>query len=312
MTDATNDGHRSPGPDSRERNSDTIDGRGTLSQYVRDFLQTQSAELKRFQFLALGSPDAPMLNMEITRTPDGELEVRVPPRLPSSPIPVPQRTQLVEAGFRNDDAADPLSPWQRLAVDPGEAVEVIVATMSDVFGVSLNDDLSIFHGSHEAEHLAEQQLDALRTRIEPILTDMLGEPPSQDAEGDYQFPAGRVQVVVAPRVIPGAMTLVRVFAITNVGVTVTPELGLFLARLNFGLMFGRFALDAEHQAIWFDETLPGDAVDAEHLRFLVDVVIQTASEWDLRLQQMFGGTTHQDVGQLQTGQAPKPGTGGYL
>ena len=107
----------------------------------------------------------------------------------------------------------------------------------------------------------------------------------------------------------------RVFAITNVGVSVTPELGLFLARLNFGLMFGRFALDAEHRSIWFDETLLGDQFSDEELRFAIQVVSSTADDWDDRLKQMFGGATYQEV--LTSGanhELPrvKPGEGGYL
>jgi hypothetical protein len=109
--------------------------------------------------------------------------------------------------------------------------------------------------------------------------------------------------------------VVRVFAITNVGVAVTPELGLFLARLNFGLMFGRFALDAEHRAIWFDETLLGDQFTDEELRFTISVVASTADHWDDRLKQMFGGATYEEVlaGRAKEPAPPtKPGQGGYL
>jgi hypothetical protein len=124
-----------------------------------------------------------------------------------------------------------------------------------------------------------------------------------------------VQVCVAPRVAPGGPAVARVFAITNVGVSVTPELGLFLARLNFGLMFGRFALDTEHPSIWFDETLLGDQFSDEELRFTIKVVATTADHWDDRLKQMFGGATHQEVltGQVGLKTPPvKPGQGGYL
>ena len=114
-------------------------------------------------------------------------------------------------------------------------------------------------------------------------------------DGDYLLPIDDVQVVVAPRSMPSGPVLVRVFAVTNVGVAVAPELGLFLARLNFGLMFGRFALDVEHQSIWFDETLLGDQFTDEELRFAIRIVATTADEWDDRLKQMFGGATKQEV-----------------
>jgi len=129
------------------------------------------------------------------------------------------------------------------------------------------------------------------------------------------LPIRDVHVVVAPRVAPGGPVIVRVFAITNVGVAVTPDLGLFLARLNFGLMFGRFALDAEHHSIWFDETLLGDQFSDEELRFTIQVVASTADHWDDRLKQMFGGVTYQEVlaGRASHVAPPvKPGQGGYL
>jgi hypothetical protein len=116
-------------------------------------------------------------------------------------------------------------------------------------------------------------------------------------------------------VAPGGPVIVRIFAITNVGVPVTPELGLFLARLNFGLMFGRFALDAEHHSIWFDETLLGDQFSDEELRFTIDVVASTADQWDDRLKQMFGGATYQEAlaERIQRPEAlTKPGQGLYL
>jgi hypothetical protein len=103
-----------------------------------------------------------------------------------------------------------------------------------------------------------------------------------------------------------------VFAITNTDVSVGPELGLMLARLNFGLLFGRFALDAEHRAIWFDETLLGANVTIDQLRFTVNVVAQTASEWDRRLQQVFGGRTHHDLEDSEGQSATKHGFSPYL
>ena len=121
--------------------------------------------------------------------------------------------------------------------------------------------------------------------------------------------------MVAPRAAPNGQVVVRVFAISNVGVDVTPELGLFLARLNFGLMFGRFALDAEHRSIWFDETLLGEQFRDEELRFAVGMVASTADEWDDRLKQMFSGVTYQEVLAGRSAEATppvKPGQGGYL
>jgi hypothetical protein len=123
--------------------------------------------------------------------------------------------------------------------------------------------------------------------------------------------------MIAPRATPDAQIVIRVFAITNVDVGVTPDLGLFLARLNFDLMFGRFALDAEHRAIWFDESLLGEHFREEELRFAIRMVSSTADGWDDRLKQMFGGMTYQEALTGPTAQAAPPtkpgkGTGMYL
>jgi hypothetical protein len=191
---------------------------------------------------------------------------------------------------------------------------LVARVLGEVLGENPDVALDVFHGSHRAEHEARERLARVRGRVEAVLSAIAAKRPEQDADGDYLLPMRDVRVVVAPRVPPGGPAVVRVFAITNVGVSVTPELGLFLARLNFGLMLGRFALDAEHQAIWFDETLLGDEFRDAELRFTIDVVAQTADQWDDRLKQMFGGVTYQSV--LASGggqQAPgaKPGQGGY-
>ena len=102
-------------------------------------------------------------------------------------------------------------------------------------------------------------------------------------------------MTVAPRALPDGQLLIRVFTITNVGVQVSGEIGLFLARLNFGMMFGRFALDVEHRSIWFDETLLGEEFREDELRFMINMVATTADGWDDRLKQMFGGVTYQEV-----------------
>jgi hypothetical protein len=80
-------------------------------------------------------------------------------------------------------------------------------------------------------------------------------------------------------------------------------------------MFGRFALDAEHASIWFDESLLGSQLTDEQLRFTLKIVAATADEWDDRLKQMFGGATYQDVFKKRAVGTPpptKPGVGGYL
>jgi hypothetical protein len=283
---------------------------------ARSFLQGEVEILEPLDFLAVGPAGSPLHIVEVTRREDGSLEVRVPGRpRPFPELPVPVRSALRDRGFASEEPGDSTLPWVHPVADAASAVELVQRVLSEVFGEKPNFALDIGHGSHKAEHETRQKLAAIRERIENVLKEMVGRRPDQDADGDFVLQVDDVHVMVAPRAGPGGPVVVRVFAITNVGVAVAPELGLFLARLNFGLMFGRFALDAEHRSIWFDETLLGDQFSDEELRFAIRVVASTADQWDDRLKQMFGGATHEEV---LKGRAPhelpriKPGEGGYL
>jgi hypothetical protein len=283
---------------------------------ARSFLLGEVAALEPLEFVAVSSAAAPLELVELTRREDNGLEVRVPGRPPPVPeLPIAVRSALRDRGFRNEDPADPRLAWVREVSDAAAAVELAQLLLSEVFGGKPDLRLDVSHGSHKAEHEARQKLAAARGRIENVLKSVSARRVEQDRDGDYVLPIRDVHVVVAPRIAPGGPVIVRVFAITNVGVAVTPELGLLLARLNFGLMFGRFALDAEHQSIWFDETLLGDQFTEEELRFTIDVVASTADQWDDRLKQMFGGVTHQEA-LAQRSDRPealaKPGQGLYL
>ena len=278
---------------------------------ARAFLRGEIDALDAFEFLIVGPPENPLSRIEISRTEAGGLEITVPGRPPFLPeLDVPVRSALRDRGFASEDAADRTKPWKAPAADGEAAVLLVERVLREVFGGKPAGALDVVHGSRRAQHEAQQKLDALRKQVEPVLVDAFGKLPEQDADGDYLLPLGEVRVVVAPRAIPGGPCLVRVFAVTNVGVEVGPELGLFLARLNFGLMFGRFALDAEHRAIWFDETLVGDRLCEDSLRFTIHVVSTTADEWDDRLKQMFGGLTYLEASKGRiTAQTPpvKPG-----
>ena len=290
----------------------------TKPAVARAFLTAEVEDLDPFGFVAV-VPDGHALHVvEITRRENGGLEVRVPGR--PAPVPTldtPIRTALLDLGFAAENPVDPMQPWVRTSPDAGAAVELLQQLLVDVFGEKPDAKLAVGHGSHRAEHEAKQKLAIARTRIESVLTEMLERRPEQDADMDYVLPIGEVHVMVAPRAAPDGQVVVRIFAITNVGIEVTPELGLFLARLNFGLMFGRFTLDAAHQSIWFDETLLGEQFREEELRFAVRIVSATADEWDDRLKQMFGGATYQEVLAGRTAEAPPPtkpgeGLGQYL
>jgi hypothetical protein len=280
---------------------------------ARAFLVAEVETLEPFGFVAV-VPGGHLLHIaEVARRGDCGLEVRLPGR----PRSVPEfedsvRRALTERGFASEDVANPAKPWSRAAPDGEAAVDLLLELLVEVFGEKPDATLDVGHGSHQAEYEAGQKLALARTRIESILADLLGEPPTQDKDGDYMLPIDEVHVMVAPRAMPDGQIVIRVIAITNVGVSVTPDLGLFLARLNFGLMFGRFALDVEHNSIWFDESLLGEQFREEELRFAIRMVASTADGWDDRLKQMFGGATYQEVLADQNAEAlptTKPGEG---
>ena len=283
---------------------------------MRAFLLSEVEALEPFDFVLTAASGNPLHVVELTRGEDGHLEVRVPGRPPMlPPLELKERSALHERGFASADASDATKPWARAVADAPTAVDLALAVVREVFSEKPDTRLDIGHGSHRAEVEALERLAQTREQVEKLLTELLKRAPDRDDDGDYLIQMGDVRVVIAPRVAPGGPSIVRVFTITNVGVPITPELGLMLARLNFGLMFGRFALDAEHQAIWFDETLLGEHIHADELRFIIQAVAATADQWDDRLKQMFGGATHQDVLKGQTAQklpAVKPGQGGYL
>jgi hypothetical protein len=285
-------------------------------EVTRAFLQGEVEGLGAHDFLSLRPSGRVVHAAEIARRGDGSLEVRVPGRLPGmDPLSKEKQDRLVALGFHTDKPDDPAAMWA-LAADSSEAaVDGALRLLDEVFAEKPDAPLDVLHGSRRDEHEARKKLKVVRERVEKVVTEVLGEMPKQDEDGDYVLPIGDVHVTVAPRAIAGGPVVVRVFAITNVGVTVAPELGLLLARLNFGLMFGRFALDTEHQSIWFDEMLLGDQLNDEELRFAIDAVATTADEWDDRLKQLFGGATYQEVLRGRTTHRPpqtKPGEGGYL
>jgi hypothetical protein len=280
---------------------------------ARSFLMSEVELLHAFDFVAVFPSGRPQHMVEVTRREDGGIEVRVPGRPRSVPeLSVDVRTALRDRRFSGEDPSDPTKPWVRAAPDAAEAVAVAQEVLVEVFAEKPDTPLDVGHGTHRAEHEARERLVVARSRIEEVVTEVLGREAEQDSDGDYLLPVDDVHVTVAPRAAPDGQIVIRVFAITNVGINLVPELGLFLARLNFGLMFGRFSLDTEHRAIWCDDTLLGEHFREEDLRFAIKIVALTADQWDDPLKQLFGGATHQEVlaGNAEGASPPvKPGEG---
>ena len=279
------------------------------------FLAEQAAALGQLDFVVVSAATRPPGALEISRDEGEGLGLSVAAQMPQFPFTDEQDRSLAQLGFSEHDGI-----WSAASAptEPDAAASLAERVLREVFGALEAAALDVTHGSRRPIREAEQKLAALHTRLEPLLTEILGKPPARDPDGDYVFANDATEVYVSPRVVPGMPAVIRVFAITNVAVNVTPELGLFLARLNFALMFGRFALDVEHRAVWFSETLLGEQVSDEEIRFTIGIVAETASSWDTRIAQTFGGYTRATLPVTAEPPPKKPGEGsapeqaGYL
>lgn len=275
----------------------------------RAFVVAQVAALQQFDFVVVGVPEPPFDAVKVARDEGGSIVVEVGDRDPTVPFTDAQRTVLTGMAFEPSDGSWRGGPP---VADPEAAADVVERLLAEVFAATADTPIDVRHGSDRDDHEAAQKLAGMRAHIEPVLTAMLdGKPAPQDADGDYIVDLGSTRVFVAPRAMAGRPPIIRVFAITNAGLNLTSELGLFLTRLNFGLMFGRFSIDTDHQAVWFDETLLGDATTDDELRFIIEIVATTAAEWDKKIAQMFGGTVR-EAGDDTPPPSTKPGEGGYL
>jgi len=196
----------------------------TDASVTRAYLESEIEGLEAFGFVRIVPAGQPLQTVEVARFEDGQLEMRVPGRPPMVPeLPVPVRTALRERGFTCADASNRVEPWVHPVDDAAAAVDLTLRVLAEVFEHKPDGALDVIHGSRQAEHEAEQKLAEVRERIEPMLTELLEEAPARDGDGDYVLPLGDVHITVAPRAIPGGPLVVRVFAVTNVGVTVTPS-----------------------------------------------------------------------------------------
>jgi hypothetical protein len=258
--------------------------------------------------------------VQVLREEDGRFSVELSARDASVPYSPEQVTALAPLGLTPPPGGKPggfRSPEGFGPASVDEAVTVVDGVLSKVFGLAAEAPVDVRHGSEREVRAAAARVARIRTTIEPVVAALSPDgKPVQDEDGDYILDLGHARVFVAPRALPGPPPpIIRVFAITNAEVTLSSELGLFLSRLNFSLMFGRFSIDADNASVWFDETLLGEHVTAEELRFTIEMVAGTANEWDQKIASMFGGKvrTPENPDGAPTSPSPtKPGAGGYL
>jgi hypothetical protein len=289
------------------------------------FLRSQVGALAPLDFIVVQVSTPPFDAVQVLREDDGRFTIQLSARDESTPYEPQQVTALASLGLVPPTEAAP-GGWRSApgfgpsSVD--EATSMADGVLSKVFGLDADAAVDVRHGSDRLVREAAARVAAIRSTIEPVVAALSpGNKVVQDEDGDYVLDLGHVRLFVAVRALPGPPPpIVRVFAITNAGVNISSELGLFLSRLNFTLMFGRFSIDVENASVWFDETLLGEHVTAEELRFTIEMVASTANEWDQKIASMFGGRVLAPQGEADgEGAAPgsvppavKPGQGGYL
>ncbi|HVM07456.1 MAG TPA: YbjN domain-containing protein [Acidimicrobiales bacterium] len=276
----------------------------------RAFLEAQIGHLDTLGFVIVGLPQPPFDAIQARREDDTSYVVEIAGRDPAAPFDESQEQALATLSFENTGET-----WAAPAVEgAAAAVDLVERVLTEVLAVAPETPVDIRHGTLRDERAAAAKLEAMRAFIEPVLEEINGGEVAKDPDGDYILDLLGMRVFVAPRAAPGRPPIIRVFAITNADLNLTPELGLLLARVNFSLAFGRFSIDTDHRSVWFDETLLGDQVTRDELSFVITVVASTASEWDEKIAAMFGGTFRGARPATPAVEAAptKPGQGGYL
>jgi hypothetical protein len=275
----------------------------------RAFLLAQVENLEALGFVIVGIAEPLFDAIQVRREEDDSFIVEIAARDEATPFTAQQVDALEALAFASE--AD---TWVGAPLgSAGDAVDAVEDVLAKVLTIAPDAAVDVRHGTLREERAAEAKVATMRAFIEPVLESITGQPAVRDADDDYMLELADMRVFVAPRAFPGRPPIIRVFAITNASLNLTPDLGLFLSRLNFSLAFGRFSIDADRRAVWFDETLLGDQVTADELAFVVRIVAETAGEWDEKIGSMFGGSYRGD-GSAAPGDtaSAKPGQGGYL
>ena len=147
---------------------------------------------------------------------------------------------------------------------------------------------------------------ALRELIEKKLAEIAGTY-LVDQHGNYVLGLQSARSFIVPTWLENGTTVVRVFAITNIGVPVTAELTRWLLTKNLEFVFGAFALDVENGAVWFTHNLLGSFVAPEELEATIAAVIETANRFDDEIKSRFGGRLYVEGAEDAVPPPPAPG-----
>ena len=181
-------------------------------------------------------------------------------------------------------------------------------------GAALPDDIASVPEVPAQSELAKprpsgepESVVALREMIETKLATLGGY--VVDSNGNYVLGLQSARTFVMPTWLENGSTVIRVFAITNLGVTVTAELTQWLLERNLEFVFGAFALDVDKGAIWFNHNLLGGFAAPEELEVTIAAVIETADRFDDEIKARFGGRLYVEAAGET---AAPPAAPGYL
>lgn len=131
-------------------------------------------------------------------------------------------------------------------------------------------------------------LQDLREKVERFLREM-APTITTDSSGDFMLDTGPCIAWVRPLEWRDGHTLVRVWAITNVGMDVTGALTRFLLETNAKIAIGGLRLDERGPAVMLVHTLLGDYLNRAELGVAVGSVVGTATQLAPEIKQRFGG-----------------------
>jgi hypothetical protein len=146
----------------------------------------------------------------------------------------------------------------------------------------------------------------LRETIETQLAGMT-ESYEVDDNGSYVLPLQTCPAFVVPTWIPEGPSVVRIFAITNLGVPVTAELTSYLLTKNLDFVFGAFGVEVEDGAVWFVHNILGEYLDPQELEASLGAVATTADEYSQEIKDKFGGRLYKEAPDESLPTPPAPG-----
>lgn len=128
----------------------------------------------------------------------------------------------------------------------------------------------------------------LRARVDEHLRQHFGVSVT-DAAGDFTLALGPATVWLRPEIDKDGRALVRIWAITNVGMRVDDALARYLLETNARLPFGGLGLDESQPAVVFSDDLLGDYLTRAELALAVAMAAGATAEVAAGIKDRFGG-----------------------